>query len=649
MLAKRLLSVSAAALLAIGVLPASAFAADTETKTVRVIVENNTFSKADGAAWDGVLIDTEVEFTDTTTMLSALEAAVKAENKTLNAPDYGYGPYVSDVGGVGETTYAVKDGEFPGWTVALNDWFTSQGMSAYTAEAGTLEAGDIIDFQYTITWLDVGGSYLNNDTALSALKFSDGEPDKTFASDTTEYTLTLSGVTDITVTPTAANKNFQVRTYKNTYAPESKADYKRSQSIDVVDGDKLIIGVGDPAWPSMNGGQTVTKYTVNIKSDITADSKADAEAAEKLIDAVGEVTLDKEDAVNAAQTAYSRLNDAAKKLVGNSDVLEAAVKKLAELKAAKAKAAFDEMFTSTAERLSKEEAAVGNEWKVIGLARADKLSDAAKASFKESLEKYVSEAEGDKLKDRYSTENSKESIAAAAIAVDPAKVSGKDILTPVTDKDFVSIQGITGQIWANTALTGLGKDAAYTKELLAAQLESGAFSYDGKTEDVDITAMTITALAKDPAAKDAVAKAIEWLASKQGEDGSYGNCESTAQVIIALTSAGVDIENDERFVKNSANLIDGLAVYYLGKGEFAHLKGGAYDGMSTEQAFLALTSYYRFANSKTALYDFSDIAFKENPAPEEPQQPDTNPPTGAAAGTVVILLAGAALMARKRR
>ena len=83
--------------------------------------------------------------------------------------------------------------------------------------------------------------------------------------------------------------------------------------------------------------------------------------------------------------------------------------------------------------------------------------------------------------------------------------------------------------------------------------------------------------------------------------------------------------------------------------EFAHLKGGAYDGMSTEQAFLALTSYYRFANSKTALYDFSDITFKENPAPEEPQQPDTNPPTGAAAGTVVILLAGAALMARKRR
>lgn len=641
MLAKRLLSVSAAALLAIGVLPASAFAADTEAKTVRVVVENTTLSKANGAAWEGTLIDTTTALKDDSDMQSVVEDALKAQNIEYSLSSWGGFEAVNGLGA-----------DKGSYMSTLDDWFTAEGSSSYTAANGQLYDGAEIRVIFSEGYnygADIGSMWSDNNTTLTALKFSDGELDKTFASDTTEYTLTLSGVTDITVTPTAANKNFQVRTYKNTYAPESKADYKRSQSIDVVDGDKLIIGVGDPAWPSANSGQTVTKYTVNIKSDKTPDNEKDAAAAEELIKAIDEVKLENEDAIVAAQTAYLRLNDDAKKLVADSDKLEKAVKLLEKLKNNVIPGDFDEMFTSTAERLSKEEAAVGNEWKVIGLARADKLSDAAKASFKESLEKYVSEAEGDKLKDRYSTENSKESIAAAAIAVDPAKVSGKDILTPVTDKDFVSIQGITGQIWANTALTGLGKDAAYTKELLAAQLESGAFSYDGKTEDVDITAMTITALAKDPAAKDAVAKAIEWLASKQGEDGSYGNCESTAQVIIALTSAGVDIENDERFVKNSANLIDGLAVYYLGKGEFTHLKGGAYDGMSTEQAFLALTSYYRFANSKTALYDFSDITFKENPAPEEPQQPDTNPPTGAAAGTVVILLAGAALMARKRR
>lgn len=641
MLAKRLLSVSAAALLAIGVLPASAFAADTEAKTVRVVVENTTLSKANGAAWEGTLIDTTTALKDDSDMQSVVEDALKAQNIEYSLSSWGGFEAVNGLGA-----------DKGSYMSTLDDWFTAEGSSSYTAANGQLYDGAEIRVIFSEGYnygADIGSMWSDNTTTLTALKFSDGELDKTFASDTTEYTLTLSGVTDITVTPTAANKNFQVRTYKNTYAPESKADYKRSQSIDVVDGDKLIIGVGDPAWPSANSGQTVTKYTVNIKSDKTPDNEKDAAAAEELIKAIDEVKLENEDAIVAAQTAYLRLNDDAKKLVADSDKLEKAVKLLEKLKNNVIPGDFDEMFTSTAERLSKEEAAVGNEWKVIGLARADKLSDAAKTSFKESLEKYVSEAEGDKLKDRYSTENSKESIAAAAIAVDPAKVSGKDILTPVTDKDFVSIQGITGQIWANTALTGLGKDAAYTKELLAAQLESGAFSYDGKTEDVDITAMTITALAKDPAAKDAVAKAIEWLASKQGEDGSYGNCESTAQVIIALTSAGVDIENDERFVKNSANLIDGLAVYYLGKGEFAHLKGGAYDGMSTEQAFLALTSYYRFTNSKTALYDFSDITFKENPAPEEPQQPDTNPPTGAAAGTVVILLAGAALMARKRR
>ncbi|MBR1383221.1 MAG: hypothetical protein IJ555_05340 [Ruminococcus sp.] len=637
MLAKRLLSVSAAALLAIGVLPASAFAADTEAKTVRVVVENTTLSKANGAAWEGTLIDTTTALKDDSDMQSVVEDVLKAQNIEYSLNSWGGFAAVNGLGA-----------DKGSYMSTLDDWFTAAGSSSYTAANGQLYDGAEIKVVFSEGYnygYDIGSMWDDNTTTLTALKFSDGELDKAFASDATEYTLTLSGVTDITVTPTAYNKNFQVRTYKNSYEPESTADYKRTETVDVVDGDKLIIGVGDPAWPSMNSGQTVTKYTVNIKSDITSDSKADAEAAEKLIDEIGEVTLEKADAVNAAQTAYSRLNDAAKKLVGNADVLDAAIKKLAELKAAKTKATFDDMFASTAERLSKEEATIGNEWKVIGLARADKLSDEAKASFKTSLEKYVSEAESNKLKERYSTENSKDSIAAAAIAVDPAKVSGKDILTPVTDKDFVSIQGITGQIWANTALTGLGKEGAYTSELLAAQLESGAFSYDGKTEDVDITAMTITALAKDPSAKDAIAKALDWLATKKGEDGSFGNCESTAQVIIALTSAGVDIVSDERF----ADLIEGLSVYYLGGGEFSHLKGGAYDGMSTEQAFLALTSYYRFANSKTALYDFSDVTFKEDTAPEQPQQNDNNPQTGAAAGTVVILLAGAALIAGKRK
>ena len=206
------------------------------------------------------------------------------------------------------------------------------------------------------------------------------------------------------------------------------------------------------------------------------------------------------------------------------------------------------------------------------------------------------------------------------------------------DKDYTSIQGITGRIWANTVLAGLGKDAAYTDALLADQLESGAFSFDGKTEDVDITAMCITALAGQDKAGDAVEKAVEWLSSKQQADGSYGNCESTAQVIIALATAGIDPVTDPRFVKDGVSVMDGLTAYYLGNGEFAHTLGGNADSMATEQAFLAMTANKRLSEGKTAIYDLSDVTLEAYKLEE-----GTNPPTGKAGRIVLVLSAAAAL------
>ncbi|MBR6101529.1 MAG: hypothetical protein IKP95_03800 [Ruminococcus sp.] len=631
MIAKRIISVSAAALLALGVLPAAAFAADTEAATVKVIVENNTLSKDKGAAWSGVLIETEVPLKADSDMLTVVCDALTAEGKTYELSSWGGFDTVADLNG--------------SWMLTLNDWFTTEVASSYTVANGGVTAGDVIDVQYTLDWgSDIGSDWLGTDTSLSALTVSAGTLDKEFSPEVTEYTLTLSGVSEVSVLPTALNKNFQVRTYKNEYAPESSADYRRGDAIEVVDGDKLIIGCGDPAWPSTNYGQTETVYTLNIVSDITGDALVAAKEVEELIDAIGEVTLENEKTVTDAETAYLRLNDTQKQLVGNADVLEAAVAKLKELKKKEVDASFNKMFEETAEKLSETEPAIGAEWKMIGLARAGKLSEKSKAAFAKALAEYAKTAKDGKLNDRRSTENSKESVAAAALGYDPTKYAGTDMLTAVKDEDFTSIQGITGDIWANIALTGVGAEGVHTADLLDAQLESGAFSFDGQTEDVDITAMCITALAGDESTADAVAKAVEWLSSKQGEDGSYGNCESTAQVMIALSSAGINGAEDERFIKNGVSLMDGIAAYYLGSGEFAHLKGGTADSMSTEQAFLALTSYYRLTNNMSAIYDFT--ADKLVPYTEEE---GSNPPTGAAAGMVMILLAGAAAAASRKR
>ena len=62
-----------------------------------------------------------------------------------------------------------------------------------------------------------------------------------------------------------------------------------------------------------------------------ADLQA-ADAVEKLIDAIGTVTLNSEEAIKAARDAYDALTDAQKELVGNYQTLLDAEAKLAQLK-----------------------------------------------------------------------------------------------------------------------------------------------------------------------------------------------------------------------------------------------------------------------------------------------------------------------------
>ena len=78
----------------------------------------------------------------------------------------------------------------------------------------------------------------------------------------------------------------------------------------------------------------VTNYDVLEKAEKDlADLKA-ADQVSKNITNIGTVTLESEDAIKEARTAYDALTDAQKELVSNKDVLEKAEKDLADLKAA---------------------------------------------------------------------------------------------------------------------------------------------------------------------------------------------------------------------------------------------------------------------------------------------------------------------------
>ena len=139
-----------------------------------------------------------------------------------------------------------------GWMGTLNDWFTNELFGYYTVANGTLEAGDEINLQYTKSYgVDIGSDWSDNTTALAYAEFSVGTLSPEFDPEVTDYTLTVpSDTKSIAVTPTAFNKNYQVRTYKNEYTPaENGTEYKRNSDISVVDGDKIIIGVGSDKWP----------------------------------------------------------------------------------------------------------------------------------------------------------------------------------------------------------------------------------------------------------------------------------------------------------------------------------------------------------------------------------------------------------------
>lgn len=234
-------------------------AAEVESQ-VRVIIRNDTYSVASGASWDGILIDEWVDINNNSTMMSAVMDVLEENNYEQTGAEYNY---ISSINNLS----AGDGGYMSGWLGTLNDWFTNQGFGAYTVADGTLEAGDEICIAYSCNYgEDIGCMWSSMSTALNNISFSSGAIQPEFNSEITEYQLILPyDTTEIVVTPTAVNKNFQVRTYLNDYTPNvDNSEYKRNEAIPVANGDKIIIGVGDNNWPSMNGNTESTVYSFEI-------------------------------------------------------------------------------------------------------------------------------------------------------------------------------------------------------------------------------------------------------------------------------------------------------------------------------------------------------------------------------------------------
>lgn len=397
---------------------------------------------------------------------------------------------------------------------------------------------------------------------------------------------------------------------------------------------------------TLNDGDVMQFFYVDDYRTIDwAGNKTPQEAADEvaaMIEALPDVdklTLDDAAAVGQAQSAYNALSDEAKALISKNlkTKLDAAVAKIAQLQKTNQKE-FDKIYQETgssqaalASKAGLTAGTSGGEWVALGLARSGSISDTLAEQYAQAAYQYVKKKGSSTMSDSKSTENSRMILALTSIGKDPTDVAGYDLLEPLADLDYVKSQGINGPIFALIALDSHNYDIpkaatgktqttreALIDAILAAQLSDGGWNVNGNGADADMTAMAIQALApyysSNAKVKSAVDDALKRLSQMQEVNGGYtswgtANAESVAQVIVALTSLGIDPASDGRFIKNGYSTLDALATFYNDKGGFKHSQSDttSSNGLATEQAYYALASWYRLKAGKTSLYDMSDV------------------------------------------
>lgn len=485
-------------------------------------------------------------------------------------------------------------GQGSGWMITWNeggkgeDWFIDQGASEFL-----VTDGDIIKWQYTCQLgADIGDMGYMEDVYKVE-----------------EYINAIG--TPITLEKEAAIVN-------------ARTEYDKlidAQKTAVFNYDLLV---------------TAEKALANLKA--TAEDIAAAKVVDEMIAAIGNVTEDSKEAIEAARVAYNGLTDLQKMLV-DGETLETAENLYNQLLN---NDKLEDIYKVTGDYLENlgipAVGSTGGEWMVIGLARGNKgLSGTTTNGYYNGVSQYIDTVfSGNKtlkntvrLHENKSTDNSRVILALTAAGIDATNVNGYNLFDGLNEMSYIKYQGINGPMWALIALNShpsyknkLSGDVTEEKliqAVLDSQLNDRGWDLANKTADADMTAMAVQALApyynSNSAVKEAVDKALSKLSSMQQNNGSFAsvdgvNAESTAQVIVALTSLGINPEEDSRFIKKGMSPVDALCNFAVNGGGFMHTPNTARDGMATEQGYYALVSYFRLLNGQKSLYDMSDVALK---------------------------------------
>ncbi len=284
---------------------------------------------------------------------------------------------------------------------------------------------------------------------------------------------------------------------------------------------------------------------------------------------------------------------------------------------------------------------VGGDWLIVGLARSGvEVPEGYYEKYYAAVEETVRAHEG-LLDEVLITDNDRIILALAALGKDARDVAGYDLTLPLGDFETTCKQGLNGPMWALITLdcrdypvpeapegAVQATRQMYVDRLLGCQLPDGGWNLMAGTpeaaehqrnskkpvsSDPDMTAMALQALAKyrdQPDVYDAIERGLSCLSLKQDKKGGYNawgdeNCESAAQVIVALCELGMEMDHPQ-FIKNGFTLVDNVLSFRNGEGYFNHTRSSGADGMATEQAFYALTSVLRVSRGQNSLYRMGD-------------------------------------------
>ena len=305
-----------------------------------------------------------------------------------------------------------------------------------------------------------------------------------------------------------AIKNFEVDDTEYEYMGEFDAGVGSGWMITQ---NGVFINKGASDFKVADGDEIKWQYTCQLGADIGDDyNKTKAQEVEKLIDAIGTVTEDSAETINAARAAYDALTEKQKALVENYDVLVAAEKTLEELNKSTepeetepsepeeteptepskpqeteptepskpeeteptepskpeetepteptkpeetepVDPEYQEMYKTTGDYMESLGTPtvnpIGGEWMVLGLVRSGRD---VPAGYYDEVVKYVRENINDQeqLHRAKSTENARVILALTAAGYDVTNVDGHNLLVGLNTMSYVKKQGNNGPIWA---------------------------------------------------------------------------------------------------------------------------------------------------------------------------------------------------------